>query len=304
MLSQPYLEDGLERVLQPWEQHPRQLWSWFEMLHFSAKAFFLCGNLLQAIRSDCLLGAAECLNGEPVFAMPRDLDKKARDKALRSLAMVETEFRGIGMVITADTVKEIGEELNSPIVRRSFQWLHDQSKAVERLANKEFKGKLFLYIPAERAKFWPTMDQPNAFGDAAAKSFPSAAFDIHNAAICVATTQSTAAVFHLMRVLEIGLTALGKEFGVSLEHTNWAPAIEQIESKIRDMHKDPAWKALPDCKGRQEFYAQAASHFGILKDAWRNYTMHARGKYTEDESERIFENVKGFMQQLAERLHE
>lgn len=176
--------------------------------------------------------------------------------------------------------------------------------AVEKLAEKELKKKLFLYIPPERAKFWPTQKEPFAFGKDVADKFPSASFDIHNAAIGVATTFSTGAVFHLMRVLEIGLTVLGKQFGVSLEHTNWAPAIEQIESKIRDMHKDPAWKALPDCKEQQEFYAQAASHFGILKDAWRNFTMHARGKYTEDEAERIFANVKGFMQKLAEKLHE
>ena len=274
------------------------------MLHFSANAFFLCGRALQLIRSDCLIGSVGCLDGEVVFAMARDLDDRARERGATAFANVETDFRKIGMTITADTAKELAEELRNPRVRRSFQWLHDQSHAIEKLASKEFKGKMFLYVPAERAKFWPTVKQPHAFGDTVVSSFPSAAFDIHNAAICIATTQSTASVFHLMRVLEIGLTSLGNKFGVSLAHTNWAPAIEQIESKIRDMHKDPAWKALPDCKEQQEFYAQAASHFAILKDAWRNFTMHARGKYTEDEAERIFENVKGFMQQLAERIHE
>jgi hypothetical protein len=107
-----------------------------------------------------------------------------------------------------------------------------------------------------------------------------------------------------MRILEIGLTALGAVFSVSLAHTNWEPAIREIESKIREMHKDPQWKALPDCKEQQEFYAQAASNFGILKDAWRNYTMHIRAKYTETEAEQIYNSVRAFMQKLAERLHE
>ena len=102
-----------------------------------------------------------------------------------------------------------------------------------------------------------------------------------------------------MRVLETGLTALGAIFGVSLAHTNWAPAIEQIESKIRDMHKDPMWKVLPDCKEQQEFYSQAASHFGILKDAWRNYTAHARGKYDEQEASDVMTGVRAFMQKLT-----
>jgi hypothetical protein len=96
-------------------------------------------------------------------------------------------------------------------------------------------------------------------------------------------------------------TALGAVFGISLAHTNWAPAIEQIESKFRDMHKDPVWKALPDYKEQQEFYSQAASHFVVLKDAWRNYTAHARGKYDDDEAESIFRNVRAFMGKLTAR---
>jgi hypothetical protein len=121
---------------------------------------------------------------------------------------------------------------------------------------------------------------------------------------CYTFNRHTACVFHLMRATEVGLTALGGQFGVSLAHTNWAPAIDQIESNIRDMHKDPKWKVLPDCKEQQEFYSQAASHFGILKDAWRNYTAHARGKYLEEEAFLIFENTRAFMQKIAARLNE
>jgi len=114
--------------------------------------------------------------------------------------------------------------------------------------------------------------------------------------------RGSACVFHLMRILEIGLTALGQKFGVSMAHTNWGPAIEEIEKKIRNMHREPTWNDLPDCKEQQEFYAQAASHFGVLKDAWRNFTMHARGFYTEEQAEQIFMNTRSFMQKLAERL--
>lgn len=70
------------------------------------------------------------------------------------------------------------------------------------------------------------------------------------------------------------------------------------------MNKDPVWKALPDCKEQQEFYAQAASHLGILKDAWRNYTMHLRGKFTQEEAEQVFNNVRGFMQKISGRISE
>jgi len=107
-----------------------------------------------------------------------------------------------------------------------------------------------------------------------------------------------------MRILEIGLSTLGGVFGVSLEHTNWAPAIDEIESKIRSMHKDAMWKSRADCKELQSFYSQAAAQFGVMKDAWRNHTMHARAKYTEEEAGQIFDAEKVFMQKLAERMAE
>jgi hypothetical protein len=300
----PLLEDALERVLQPWEEHPFEPITWYDMLNFSAASFFWSGSLLRGIKADCYVGAIVCpSNDEPLFALPKDLDDRARQKAIESLVEIEKSFRAIGLTISADTVKELDEEIKAGS-RHSFEWLVNQIDSIQSLSFKELRGKYFFYIPPERIKFWPKQSAPFALGKSVDTSFPSATYDANQAGMSLAVGLGAACVFHLMRVLEIGLTALGDKFGVSLAHTNWAPAIEQIESKIREMHKDPNWKALPDCKDQQEFYAQAASHFAILKDAWRNHTMHVRGKYTEDEAERIFETVKAFMQKLSERLAE
>jgi hypothetical protein len=300
----PFISTESERLLQPWEINPRQLVTWWEMLSFAAWNFFWCGYTLQRIEQDCLIGSMVVPGDAPMFALPRDLDGAARNKALPALKRVAAEFDAIGLRITAETTLEIVAELENTFRRHNFQWLIDQINIIEGLSKKEIEGKAFFYVPAERAKFWPKMSDPHIFGKAVGDAFPSAMQDIAESGVCLALDRGSACVFHLMRVLEIGLTVLGAKFGVSLAHTNWAPAIEEIESKIREMHKDSRWKALPDCKQQQEFYAQAASHFGILKDAWRNYTMHVRGFYTEEQAERIFENVKGFMQKLAERLSE
>lgn len=126
------------------------------------------------------------------------------------------------------------------------------------------------------------------------------AVDIAEAGACLATLRATASVFHSMRVLERGLAALGAIFGVSLVNTNWGVAIEQIENRIREMHKDATWKLRPDCKALQVKYAQAASTFGILKDAWRNYTMHGHSTYTQEEAEQILLNTRTIMQKLVD----
>jgi hypothetical protein len=274
------------------------------MLEYSASAFFWCGRALRSIREDALVACSvDSLGGPASFHVAMDLDDRAREKAIPGLKTVETECRKIGMAITADTVVELIEELEAR-TRHSFDWLHTRIDAIERLAEKELRKNVFLHIPPDRARFLPLAKDPHIFGQGVADSFPSTTWDAAQAGYSMAMRLGTAAVFHLMRVLEIGLSALGDKFAVSLAHTNWAPAIEEIERKIRDLHKDPVWRALPDYKLQQEFYAQAASHFGILKDAWRNYTMHIRGKYTEDEAEQIFMSTKAFMQRISMRLKE
>src|SRR5438874_172342 len=109
----------------PWQAHPYKLWSLLDMIQFSAHSVLWCGSALRNIRADCMIGAAVCIDGRAGFAPAQDLDTKARTKALWMLADVEKQFRMIGMLITADTVKELIDELNSQ-TRHSFEWLVTQ----------------------------------------------------------------------------------------------------------------------------------------------------------------------------------
>jgi hypothetical protein len=78
---------------------------------------------------------------------------------------------------------------------------------------------------------------------------------------------------------------------------NWQQIIEKIESEIRLL---PQASVKPhNWKEKQEQYSQVANNFMFFKDACRNYTAHARGKYTEDEADSIYRNVRSFMQGLA-----
>lgn len=291
-------------VYQPWELDRYSLITWLDMIEFSARTFFWAGSALHSILADCLLSSIPLSGDTPVFNLTAKIDDKTRSTSLERLGHVEDEFRKIGLHIAAETAKELMAVLETGGPGQNVQWLMERVRAIRDLAHKEMRGKAFFYIPAERAKFFPTIKTQHIFGEAVGAAFPSATFDIAEAGTSLALARGTGCVFHLMRALEVALGVLGRKFGVSVERTNWAPAIAEIESKIRNMQKDQTWNSLPDCKEQQEFYAQAASHFGVLKDAWRNYTMHARGFYTEEQAERILENVKGFMQKLAERLSE
>lgn len=301
--------DALPACLPPWVENPYRLVSlWDIMIDISAERVFWAGFALENLKTDCLMKPGPGAAPFPIAVLYNPIDAPTRDKTLDWLEYVKKTCFRAGLAVTSETIAEIQSALSTPPEPNQrplhYQWLMDKIKNVQDLVRKEAKTKVFLYVPPEKMRFWPTMDKQDVFGEEVGGAFPSAKFDAAEAGTCLALSRATACVFHLMRVLEIGLGVLGSMFSISLAHTNWAPAIEQIESKIRDMHKDPIWKVMPDCKEQQEFYAQAASHFGILKDAWRNYTAHARGIYTEETAQRIFDNVGDFMQKLATRLHE
>lgn len=289
----------------PWLENPYRLVSlWDVMVSVSSLMIYWSGFALENLKADCLLNTGIGDLPQPPAFFNGPLVTATREKAIEWLGYVRDQCGTIGLTVSSETILEIVDSLRDSSKRLSSQWLRDQVANLQGLIKKELKYKTFLYITPEKLRFCPTQKVPHIFGEAVTTAFPSAVFDIEEAGKCLSLARSTASVFHLMRALEFGLGTLGNVFGVSLARTNWAPALDQIESKIRDMHKDPAWKAMPDCKEQQEFYAQAASHFGILKDAWRNYTAHARGIYTEEKAILIFDNVREFMQTLATRLHE
>src|SRR5439155_6631659 len=56
----------------------------------------------------------------------------------------------------------------------------------------------------------PFLMKPALFGEQVTTAFPSVAFDVEEAGNCYAFARPTACVFHLMRVMETGLKALGR----------------------------------------------------------------------------------------------
>ena len=89
---------------------------------------------------------------------------------------------------------------------------------LDKLLRNELDYVRFFHVPDLKLDYY---NAPALFGTEVKDHFPSATFDIKEAGNCYALSRNTACVFHLMRVLEIGLTVLGAVFGVSLAHTNW-----------------------------------------------------------------------------------
>jgi len=148
------------------------------------------------------------------------------------------------------------------------------------------------------------------FGESALEAFPKSAEDVQDAGDCIAVDLNTAAVFHLMHVVEWGLRAFAIDVGladvvtdrakgktVPLEYAQWEQILNQLPDKI-----DEKIEAIPRGEAKQkaqEFYHSAHSDIRGFKDAWRNHVMHTRRSYTREDALAVWSHVQRFMQSLA-----
>lgn len=130
-------------------------------------------------------------------------------------------------------------------------------------------------------------------------NFPSGLSDIQEMGKCFALGRYTAAVFHAMRVLEPGLTALGREFSVSTTMNTWKTIIDKLRKAIeaKSIAEGSKWK-------NRDFYSEVAAQIWFFKDAWRNHVMHARVTFTEETAAPVIDYTRRFMSRLAEKLSE
>jgi hypothetical protein len=290
--------------LATWEKNPyRPVCLWDIVIAVDSDGVFWSGLALETLKNDCMMNTGLKRAPLPPVYHTGPIDAGLQGKAITWLGEIEKRFtKCLGMPVSSETAREMIEALQGSR-RISYQWLYDNLVGLQKLIRKETRSKVFFYVTPEKFQYFPQKDARNLFGDAVADAFPSAKVDISEAGICLALARPTASVFHLMRAMEIGLAAFAARFGVPSDHTNWHNIIEGIEKAVRAMGNDPATRPL-DWKEQREFFSQIASHFMVIKDAWRNYTAHARDVYTEEKATLIFENTGEFMRMLATRLHE
>jgi hypothetical protein len=157
------------------------------------------------------------------------------------------------------------------------QEITKQLDGITEIISYEMNAHLFMYVEPSKAHLY---SQPELFGGDVAKAFSSSSSDIDEAGKCLALNRTTACVYHLMRILENGLYALGVDLEIERLQVNWHNAIEQIEKAIGDFDKkqlssNAAESEKIEWRLKKQFYSEAAAHFMYIKEAWRNRTAHA-----------------------------
>ena len=142
------------------------------------------------------------------------------------------------------------------------------------------------------------------FGNDTKDKFQSAHYEIDEAGNCLALGRSSASVFHLMRIMEIGLSAVAKCLQITdpvkPAERNWGSILRFVREAINAKWPTAADRMTGDGALFEAIYAS----LDAVKNPWRNATMHVENKYTDEEAEDIFLAVKSFMKKLSSRCDE
>jgi hypothetical protein len=161
----------------------------------------------------------------------------------------------------------------------------------------ELEAVSFVYVEREKLRYY---EQDAAFGILVGQRFPSADYDIREAANCFSLERHTATVMHSMRALEVGLDALGAALKIKRSLKGWGADLQIFgDAWSKQLKMNPrlsGWK--------REFFPKAFVEFRHFANAWRNRAMHSGVQYGDEEASRVFEHVGSFLRHLATRLSE
>jgi hypothetical protein len=154
------------------------------------------------------------------------------------------------------------------------------------------------------------VEHPHLFGEKVLQAFPSAEIDIREAGNSIAVGNGTAAVFHLMRAVEVALVSLAYHFKIKrarhnkkyvpIQNQEWNQIISRIESKVRR-------KAESFLRGKKKdefsaYYHGLLMEFRGFKDAFRNQVSHGRVAYSPSDAIAIKDRVERFLISLSEKV--
>jgi hypothetical protein len=273
------------------------------MNRFDLKEYGLCIRNLQAYESACELAIE--LHG--AAHVPDEIAKTILPLFEQCMALA----KGIALQDCYDTIAVAHLNVsNKPGMNASAMQVYIQS-AKDALLRAAFYNK-FIFVENDRHHM---LDRPDLLGEQVAVAFPNAIPDIRETGNCLAAECNTAAVFHLMRVLEWGLRYLCTSMGIKqlkqstrsgkvklspISYAQWEDILNQLQVTIDTKMKSS--KKGPTKQRDQEFYYPILQDFSGIRDAWRNHVMHTRAEYGRKDASAVLDHVTRIMARLATRL--
>ncbi|HKX45433.1 MAG TPA: hypothetical protein VJP77_01910 [Planctomycetota bacterium] len=276
----------------PWEENPYRPFSLRDLLDWLSGSDFV--EMVQRV--------SDLQHQVPSEYTEEGGEEAAHKDAMICLDMIREQALELSLSGTARRASRLFNDIRLLGPHLYFEDFPKQADELRVIFESELETQRFLCL---HPTYGEHFENRRPFGEAVFESFPSVAYDIEEAAKCLALGRSTATVMHLARVGELATRLLARRLDVAEEWSALKGAeriLKEIESRIDGM-KGKA-KTMEDA-AELEFLADASGRLKDAKDAWRNPAMHARAeKYTEQEAKDIYDSMARLMRSLAGRLSE
>jgi hypothetical protein len=267
----------------PLSFHSRRLRSLWDMYEFEVSRLHEATAIIQQ--------TAALARGIPPDDVMSATNKNA---SIGMLERLETVIDPLPVPVSKITASDLRDLLSNDPKLTYFACAQLYLNLSETLRRELRTVKTFALDANEMAHYEP---KEPLFGREVADKFKSGAYDITEAGKCLALGRSTAAVFHLMHVVEIALKAIHGCLGLTApDNPSWGIWLKQIrDDRVR--RGDRKWP-------ENDYFQDVYSRLDAIKDAQRDPTLHVQTIHTEDEADLIFRNTKALMKKIACRMDE
>jgi hypothetical protein len=269
------------------------------MLEVNAKIFYIAATAMAGTTQVLESYHGDRSNSDGTVSQ-KLVPEEIRQTYLVHAEALRRSCNALGTAVTLMAVERLIENLGSEEPIAFSQVSKGYREIISRFQDELGLTKVFSLNVKEQGYFAP---KSPLFGSEFETNFPTAAFEVDEAAKCLAFGRSTASVFHLMRTLEIGIRSVAKCLGipdpVKPTDRSWTNILRPIKDAI-----EQRWNAAARMSGDGSYFESVYASLDAVKNPWRNSTMHVEKTYTEDQAEHIFIVVRGFMNELASRTDE
>jgi hypothetical protein len=265
---------------------PGRLWSLLEMINYHLSALWA---LLRALVTE-----------ENIWrdSLDQEIDDAFKARVADILTIAQGECDRLQLEATRHRVDLLREKMN--YMRKTGDYVIEM-RALRETIEGEIAQKNFYYYPRDKADLLRRFESDWNGVIGLSKPIRDEAFA---AVDCFAMGHNTAAVFHLMRAMEMAVQKFGLQLKVNLTKKNpgkrlcelsWDNVLNELSPKLKGLSQKTVSQ-----KRRYEKYVSVQAHLYNVKDAWRNPTMHPRTEgYNDLQARDILNHVRSFMTELA-----
>jgi hypothetical protein len=210
------------------------------------------------------------------------------------------ECEKLNLYTTCQRIFELTAQIGNPI--QSCYWSEIESglKGIQWAMERDLTLPNFAYFHPKKAEYF---EREKLFGEKVFNDFPAMREDIKNAGNCLASDLNDAAVFYLLRIVEMSLRDLARNLKAKfpktpLDYEGWKGVVDAIDNRLSEK--------TPKARGPKQAKALKFKH-DLLADfkafeVLRNDILHGRSHHTASEALSLFNRVRDFIQRLDAQI--